>query len=77
MLVDGYRDFCKKLQQRRMDLGHTSLEIDAIAGLQDGYAAKIECGLKGLGPVSFPLFPAIGLRLALAEGRSIRQRRQL
>jgi len=56
------------LKARRYELGLPQLEVDEIAGLQNGYCAKIESRMKNLGPVSLGcLLGALGLELHVVK----------
>jgi hypothetical protein len=60
------------------------VDLDYKSGLQEGYAAKLICGMKTLGPVSLPLMlqtlgleilvtlDKLGLELLVAEKRPLR-----
>jgi hypothetical protein len=51
---------------RRHALGLTQADVDYIAGLQDGYCGKLECGVKNFGPLSLGLvLQALGLELVV------------
>jgi hypothetical protein len=42
----------------------TMIDLDDASGLQDGYSAKLICGMKSLGKVSTPLLlEALGVEL--------------
>ncbi|MEJ0093895.1 MAG: hypothetical protein WDN46_20900 [Methylocella sp.] len=67
-IVDSYRGIVCAIRDRRKELGLVSLEIEEIAGLQQGYLAKIEAGMKGLGPLSLDsLLPALGLKFQVVK----------
>ncbi len=60
------REIAILLARRRYQLGITSLQIDAIAGIADGLTSKIEANTKPLGFVSLPnLLAALGLKVAV------------
>jgi hypothetical protein len=64
-----------RLRADGLDIARTAL--DQIAGLQDGYSAKLLAprALKGLGAVSMPLLlEALGVRLVLVEDREAFER---
>jgi hypothetical protein len=66
MIVRCYRDLIDGLNGRRKELGLPMLEVDFEARLQDGYAAKIFCGVRNLGPLSFgALLKALNVELVL------------
>ena len=62
----------------------TMSDLDYKSGLQEGYAAKLICGMRSLGPVSLPLMletlgleilvtlDRLGLELLVAEKRPMR-----
>ena len=55
-------------KQRRRELGIPLLELDDISGVQSGYAAKLEAGIKNLGYISLPcILGALGLELLVVE----------
>lgn len=71
-MIDTYGDIVRHIADRRKEIGLTSLDVDYLAGLPDGYMSKLECyparHHRSLGIVSLPLvFPVIGLRLGLAK----------
>ena len=52
---------------RRRELGLTQLQVDAAAGIQDGYCGKWEAGVKGLGRMSLGcILGALRLKLIVA-----------
>jgi hypothetical protein len=64
--VWSYEDLHRIMRARASELNLSRESIDAIAGLQDGYAAKLLSPrpIKKLGPLSIPLvLPALGLKL--------------
>jgi hypothetical protein len=66
--VDDYDALLKMFVARRMELGLTSLEVDDLAGLQNGYTSKIEARIKNFGPISLPcLCSALGLQITVAR----------
>lgn len=67
-----YRALMDALKARRAALGMTQMDVDARAGLQDGYTGKLEAwdrdSGRRLGPVSMELLlGALGLEIALVE----------
>jgi hypothetical protein len=65
-LIDDYEQLKRALNERRMELKLTILELDTDAGLQDGYAAKCFCGDRNFGPKTlWPVIDALGLRMVL------------
>lgn len=52
-VIREYSDLRSVIAQRRRQLGLSQLVTDDISGCQSGYQAKIECGLKNLGDMSF------------------------
>lgn len=76
--VDSYKDLLAALVTRRHDVGLPQRAVDDVAGLPDGYCAKLECGMKRLGMMSLEcLLGALGVELIvvaktphhLAQGR--------
>ncbi|ASY64464.1 hypothetical protein SJ05684_c30400 [Sinorhizobium sojae CCBAU 05684] len=67
-LVQSYDDLVAAMIERRKDLGLSCIELDALSGMQEGYANKLENWRKqygrGMGPDTFPLWLG-GLRLGL------------
>jgi hypothetical protein len=53
--VKSYAELIALIEARRRELGLSMLEVDWRAGLQDGYFAKVSCGLKHMGRLSFGL----------------------
>jgi hypothetical protein len=51
--VRTYRELIVGLDARRKALGLQMLAVDFEAKMQDGYASKIFCGVRNLGPMSF------------------------
>ncbi|MCW5695327.1 MAG: hypothetical protein KIS96_01200 [Bauldia sp.] len=71
-LANNYEDFARILAARRRALGKPQLEIDHIAGLQDGYTGKLEIGGRrggrNAGRVSLFLWlQALGVTIAVVE----------
>jgi hypothetical protein len=57
--------------ERRVELGLRMMDVDLHAELQDGYFAKLMCGLRNFGPVSLPkVLAALGLEICLMPGDS-------
>lgn len=75
-VVGTYEELIRALVNHRRELGLTHLQVDDLAGFQDGYTSKIEMGPKkkhgrGLGRLSLPyLLDTYGLRLAVVERRA-------
>ncbi len=64
-------DLIAVLRARRMDLGLSHLDVDDLAGLQDGYTGKIECGTRGLSMQTLAaLLGALGCVLRLERAAS-------
>jgi hypothetical protein len=51
-IVRDYDGLRLAVRRRRRQLGLTLLDVDFAAGLQDGYAAKLECGVRNFGDMS-------------------------
>jgi len=55
---------------RRYQLGLSSRAADDLSGCQEGWVAKVECGVKSIGPMSFQAIAgALGLRWVVHDGR--------
>lgn len=51
---------------RRNELGLSQLAVDEIAGIQPGYLAKLEIGMKNFGPMSLGcVMGALGIELVV------------
>ena len=84
MKVSDYTQLVQVLDSRRRQLGLRMTDVDYTSGLQEGYAAKLICGMRKLGPVSLPLMletlgleilvslDRLGLELLVAEKRPAR-----
>jgi hypothetical protein len=84
MKVSDYTQLVQVLDSRRRQLGLRMTDVDYKSGLQEGYAAKLICGIRKLGPVSLPLMletlgleilvslDRLGLELLVAEKRPAR-----
>jgi hypothetical protein len=82
--VRDYTELVQYLDARRRQLGMRMSDLDYKSGLQEGYAAKLICGMRSLGPVSLPLMlqtlgleilvtlDRLGLELLVAEKRPMR-----
>ncbi|EJB07520.1 hypothetical protein Rleg9DRAFT_6534 [Rhizobium leguminosarum bv. trifolii WSM597] len=72
-VIRTYEDFVKAMTARRAELNMTVIELDARAGMQEGYSNKLEnfgrriAGGRegrGIGPETFPLWLG-GLRVGI------------
>lgn len=67
-VITDYQGFVDAMIQRRADLSISSIELDALSGMQEGYASKLEnFGRpqgRGMGPDVFPLWLG-GLRVGI------------
>ena len=69
--IREYRDLIETLVARRMELGMTQIDLAERAGLQEGYAGKIEAWKhkksgRRLGRVSLPLvLEALGVSIVV------------
>lgn len=67
-LIKNYEEFVQAMTDRRSQLGMSAIELDALSGMQEGYANKLENWRKdygkGLGPDIFPLWLG-GLRVGV------------
>jgi predicted transcriptional regulator len=67
-VIREYSDLRKALAGRRRDLGLSQLATDEIAGVQSGYTAKLEVGIKNFGEMSLSsVLGALGLVLVAIE----------
>lgn len=59
-VITTYQEFIDAMAARRADLNLSVMELDARAGMQEGYASKLENfgrpNGRGLGPELFPLW---------------------
>ena len=70
--IRSMADLAAALNRQRIRQGMTLLELDHLASLQNGYSAKIMCGIKSLGPLSLSgMLMALGceLRVVLAPSK--------
>jgi hypothetical protein len=68
--VRDYKEVVQVLDARRRQLGMRMEDVDHTSGLQGGYAAKLICGLRSLGPISLPLMlETLGLELLISLDR--------
>jgi hypothetical protein len=70
--IKSMADLAAALNRVRIRQGMTLLELDHLAALQNGYSAKIVCGLKSLGPLSLSgMLMALNceLRVVLSPGK--------
>ena len=75
--AQSYDELAVILAARRRDLGHSQMELGYIAGLQDGYVAKLELGHKPndetrtgrtAGPKTlYPLLKSLKVKLLVVE----------
>jgi hypothetical protein len=71
MIVRTYRDLIDGLNARRKELGLPMMTVNLDAQLQFGYAEKIFCGVRNLGPLSFgALLKALNVELVLRPRNS-------
>lgn len=68
IVVRTYEDLVEALKTYRHEQGLSQMELDNIAGFQDGYTAKLEVGYKeggrGVGAMSLPTWlDSLGVRL--------------
>lgn len=72
-VIDDYRGLVETCQQRAIELGISRLEIDRLAGLTEGYSAKLlgngnSNREKRMWPVGLEaILGALGLKLLLIE----------
>jgi predicted DNA-binding transcriptional regulator AlpA len=61
-VIQSYEDFVAAMKDRKVSLGLTNEELEARAGMTEGYIAKLESYSKGkknsrgMGPDTFPLW---------------------
>lgn len=68
--IKSYDDLIVVARRRMMELLMTYETLDAVSGVQSGYAAKILCPgrLKTFGPMSFcAIMGALGIKLVAVE----------
>jgi hypothetical protein len=69
---ESYRDLIAAIDERRQDLRLPMIELDEIAGLYTGYAAKLICMTKSLGPLSLGLMlEALGLQITVSSREAV------
>jgi transcriptional regulator with XRE-family HTH domain len=56
--IRNYTELTQALAARRRQLGLRQLDLDEKAGLQNGYAGKVEAGIRHLGYLSLPMILA-------------------
>lgn len=68
--IQSYDQLRQAVARRRKALGLTQLDLDDLAGVQDGYTGKLECGARHFGPLSLGLIlQALGVELVLQPVR--------
>lgn len=76
-VVREYSELVDALRARALELNVSRSEIDAVSGLQSGYAAKLlaPVPIRNIGPMSFgPLLQALGLSLIVVEDQGSKER---
>lgn len=74
-VAEDYVELVGLLRRRRQDLGLTQLEVDHLAGFQDGYCGKLEVeARRATGPTLGWWAGALGVGLVLVELRRPRRR---
>ena len=69
--VTKFDDLRDLIDTHRKSLGITLLILDEMAGLQNGYASKLACGVKNYGNMSLPsVLGALGLELWVVRAGS-------
>jgi hypothetical protein len=72
--ITTLEELVKVCKTRRHSLGLSQLLVDEISGMQDGYTAKLEAGMKGLGKITLPLLlGALKIELAIMPATSKHQ----
>jgi hypothetical protein len=56
--IRDYSQLRQAIAARRRQLGLRQLDLDERAGLQTGYAGKVEAGIRKLGDLSLPMILA-------------------
>jgi hypothetical protein len=63
-VIREYEDLRALMARRRRELGFSQLVLDEIAGLQNGYSAKLEASIKNFGDMSLGVvLAALGIVL--------------
>lgn len=66
--IRTYDDLRLAIDARRREKGLTMLDLDAVTGLTDGYSAKLCCGMRHFGSLSFGLvLQALGMELVVRQ----------
>jgi hypothetical protein len=66
--IRDHDDLVALVRRRQDELGVACVTIDEIAGVPDGYFAKLVRGIKRFGPISiFVVLSALGLRIRVEE----------
>jgi hypothetical protein len=61
-----YGELRALIDARRIELRMKLLDLDHDAGLQNGYAAKLVCGMRNFGPLTLgPILDALDVEIAL------------
>jgi hypothetical protein len=61
-----YEELRKTIDARRIELRMKLLDLDHDAGLQNGYAAKLVCGMRNFGPLTLgPILDALDVDIVL------------
>ena len=61
-----YGELRALIDARRIELRMKLLDLDHDAGLQNGYAAKLVCGMRNFGPLTLgPILDALGVDIVL------------
>ncbi len=67
-IASSYEGIVQACVLRRHELGLSQTAVDEISGMQDGYTAKLEVGIKRLGAMSLPtLLQTLGLELVVVR----------
>src|SRR4051812_42695572 len=74
--IKNYDELIDLCNQRAAELQLTRAQLDELAGLQEGYSSKVlrKSQLKKLGPISFHLFGALGVRLFCLQSDAATER---
>jgi hypothetical protein len=67
--VDSYEQLLQTLRDRMAALDTSFEQVESVSGIGDRYLNRVlgPHPTKGIGPVTFSIFAALGLRLVLVE----------
>ena len=69
--VESYAELLQLLRDRMCELDTSFEQVEVVSGVTDRYLSRVlgPNPTKGIGPVSFSIFAALGLRVVLVEDR--------